>query len=1623
MSGVEIRVRANTTQARKDLGQLERSVTNLDKTASRAVGAFRNLAIGITSAFAATQVVKGISRATDSVKNFENRIRLVTGEVGNVTGTLEKLYDISARSRTEIGGAVEVFNRFGLAIKDVDPGQLLEVTETIQKATVISGASAESARAALVQLGQGLASGELRGQELNSVREQIPRVAQAIADGIGVELGALKKLGEEGALTTQVILDALLSQGIAVDEQFKLIATTIDQATTVFKNEFVAAISAVDQEVGFSQVIITGINLVTDAVYNFRRTFANNLRLIGDEIFIFRSDAYLAFLAVKNAFKDTFSIDTSGFTKAYKELQEIIERVLYTTVDTPGGTEKVKRPIRGVAEAILKELSSIEFSLPELNYENFRASLINAKNSTLEVIRDIKSAITDIFYETKVVGPGVEELLPRDNFFGNSLANLQAVSATIKNIVRDIGTEFQKLKEGSPAIQAILEFTGWVSSAFWKLYDYLVGNSVVPDTVDEINQVWGKLSLENISSYISAARQRFKELFNFIVYTTTEENTRLDGMGGNKKVKRRLFQFLEDAYNDVLPVIDRIKQAFADLFDFIVYTTVETPGGTEKVKRNLFGFIDGNILPQLKSFKDTATGYIKDLEAAVKGSFLYNEDGTFKAGSTILQDTVTVTQKVVVDISAKTSEQLDKLSNITLGFSADDLLSKFNAALVVGGIAALKLGTKGLLLTLAGLTIGANFAPTEGFQSAVRRIARDTVTEINNFLSGSDGNLFATVTLTVGSLGAGVREGLGFTDNDILDAIFGVGALAGIGAIFSKNVRNALIAAAIFDPGSEESKKLISQTKGKAFMLTKNIFRAAGTVGGVIALDWVVDKLNLPQEGLTGVAIDIGTVIGAGFLTEKAANAIWGGFKDLWTAAKFNEQFGTGNRFKILGRMILDRIAIGFTGPVGIAAIAAALGYALVKGYTVAANNFSADSQDLRLALGFSPTVGGDQAKGVSAAFATDIGAALTENRAGLIKAIEDGLNINEIIDSELGEKLFNDIGARIDKRLRNVNPIKIDFQSLFPGFTTKDGQNINDVLKATLSSFLDEETNKIDQEAFKEYGGFAQAFKDAGIVFRIDPSLEIAEEALQKGEEDIKTQIIDALGAEEKIQMFKEAFESIRELPIVTPEQQKSVDNLKTSMDGLVESLSEYVAKLKELPNKDISFIIPGRGEKGATAFASGGKVSGPGSGTSDSILARISNGEYVVRQSSVAKYGTKFMDAINSGTFPAFSMGGLIGKLLPRFEKGGSAYTGSEIQEILSAGILQGPTLRNFNTALRRIRRLGEQIEQVKDQLKINPKDIMLKAQLAEAEERLLIAFQDHDAALTTAIDNLENGEVSDELKKKAGGQGGDALESETIGMQYAKDFASTFQQGLNEALITGDFKQFGNLLVDQLTTSVIDSFTQGLSTSLFDGLIGSLEKGEGPLSEFFSGIFGVGEKLGKDTTDAIKTGTEQGAAEGTPSIFDSIGNALKGLWGGIKDLFQSFTGMFSGGGGFSLGGLTSSIGSFFTGFGELPIFDGLFGGPGLGLSFNQGGIVPNTPYSQVGKDSVPAMLTPGELVVPADKVKGFGEANKGSQQTFNINVSGDVSRQTRKEIVKMLPEITSGVNMVNKENNFRR
>ena len=243
MSGVEIRVRSNSTQARSDITKLEKSIGKIQNTTKRVERSIAAIGSAIAFAFG----TDAITKAADSFINLENRIALVTGRTKQLNKSLNDLYSVSIATRSGIDGSVETFNRFGRVLKDVTADELLEVTKTVQQAVAISGASSESAKAALVQLGQGLASGQLRGQELNSVLEQTPRIARAIADSLEVPVGSLRKLAEEGQLTSDVVFGALRGQAASINTEFGITNATISQGLTNLLDQFTRLIGVFDK--------------------------------------------------------------------------------------------------------------------------------------------------------------------------------------------------------------------------------------------------------------------------------------------------------------------------------------------------------------------------------------------------------------------------------------------------------------------------------------------------------------------------------------------------------------------------------------------------------------------------------------------------------------------------------------------------------------------------------------------------------------------------------------------------------------------------------------------------------------------------------------------------------------------------------------------------------------------------------------------------------------------------------------------------------------------------------------------------------------------------------------------------------------------------------------------------------------------------------------------------------------------------------------------------------------------------------------------------------------------------------------------------------------------------------
>jgi hypothetical protein len=289
-------------------------------------------------------------------------------------------------------------------------------------------------------------------------------------------------------------------------------------------------------------------------------------------------------------------------------------------------------------------------------------------------------------------------------------------------------------------------------------------------------------------------------------------------------------------------------------------------------------------------------------------------------------------------------------------------------------------------------------------------------------------------------------------------------------------------------------------------------------------------------------------------------------------------------------------------------------------------------------------------------------------------------------------------------------------------------------------------------------------------------------------------------------------------------------------------------------------------------------------------------------------------------------------------------------------------------------------------------------------------------------------------------------------------AKVMSEAFESGLTNFLKgESTFKGFLEGLLDTFTNTIIEKFSKGFTDSLFSSL---------NLDNFFNSLFQGALNLGTNTGTAAAGGLsslfgELGSSKANPMYVSDVNNTM-GLGGGSASnsgavgggLFQN---IFS--------SISSSIGKLFNGFGN--IFSSLLSG--LGGLFGGGGGFFNMVFAAEGgkvtgpgtgtSDSIMAMLSNGEYVVNAATTKRWlpfletlnandgrlpafasggqvGPSNPSAmkllsennnnkdkqQQVFNINVTGDVSMQARKEIARMIPEITAGVNMTNRERGSR-
>ncbi|MDT7322969.1 tape measure protein [Citrobacter freundii] len=241
-----------------------------NQTAKSSVGLKTGLS-AIASAIAVSQVVdygKRFLEAADAMSQMQARIERLTGSAAAATQTMQGLMRISSATGGSLQDTAKLWETLSTALRDTGAtnGQIIQLTETLQKIGRIGGSSTEEMANALRQFGQSISSGTIRAEEFNSILEQMPELARQIAAGMGVSIGELRQLMLDGKLTAEDALNAIQKQTGSVNAEFEKLPRTLSQANTALTNSFLSMIDSVNQATGASSGLVAIIDSMTAAL-------------------------------------------------------------------------------------------------------------------------------------------------------------------------------------------------------------------------------------------------------------------------------------------------------------------------------------------------------------------------------------------------------------------------------------------------------------------------------------------------------------------------------------------------------------------------------------------------------------------------------------------------------------------------------------------------------------------------------------------------------------------------------------------------------------------------------------------------------------------------------------------------------------------------------------------------------------------------------------------------------------------------------------------------------------------------------------------------------------------------------------------------------------------------------------------------------------------------------------------------------------------------------------------------------------------------------------------------------------------------------------------------------------
>ena len=566
------------------LEQLEQSIRQYHEEAEQAThqtGSLMNSIKNLAGTYASIRGGQALLNLSDTFASNTARLNMMNDGLLTTEELTDRIYEAAQRSRGSYQATTDMVAKLGTLAGDAfsSTSEIVDFAEQLNKQIALSGASTQGAEAAMLQLTQAMSSGLLRGEELNSILEQTPTIAQSIAEYMGVTTGEMRELASEGAITGEVVKNALLGAAGETNAAFESMPMTWGQVWVYIKNFAIKAM----------EPVLSAVNSLASKVGTAIQWVRDNMALIEPVLAMLAAGA----IAVGVSMLWAGLTAAAGWIAANWPILVVIAAIgaLIFTARQAGATfQEIGEVIGGVLGA-LYAVAMNECIVPLQNafaaIANFLGNVFNDPVAAIKVLF-FDMALT-VLGHIKNIAQGIESLI-------NNIPSLSV------NITSGVDMVYNMVQQAS---QKVKDESGW--KEYVKAWDYVDYEGAIKGGSEIGSKLGSALDNLDLTGGLDSLLNGSGPWGSYPSYDDMQNS--LDGIGGSVSNIEKSVKMSDE---DLKSLVDMAERRYVNKINLTAQTPVinirgANTGNTAADRKALADAIQTVLMEQLASTSFRAT--------------------------------------------------------------------------------------------------------------------------------------------------------------------------------------------------------------------------------------------------------------------------------------------------------------------------------------------------------------------------------------------------------------------------------------------------------------------------------------------------------------------------------------------------------------------------------------------------------------------------------------------------------------------------------------------------------------------------------------------------------------------------------------------------------------------------------------------------------------------------------------------------------------------------------------------------------------------------------------------------------------------------------------------------------